>query len=197
MQEIVKNIYTWRWWSEEKQLFFNGYCIYNPQGNMVIDPPQLTDEDLAHLKRLGGVDAVVITNMHHKRQVDVLIKHFDPEVFVHENDAAQLEINELQTFKDGDAILDLKVVTIPHNKTPGESALWYADQRILFVGDALIGKPKGEVSLLPAEKFADINSAKLGILRMLEYDFDHLLMGDGDPIVGNAKAVVQKFIKGE
>ena len=53
-------------------------------------------------------------------------------------------------------------------------------KKITFiVGDALIGKPPGAVSLLPAEKYADITKAREGLRRLLKYNFDSLLVGDG------------------
>ena len=87
----------------------------------------------------------------------------------------------------------LKAIVIPDNKSPGETALYWEEKEILFVGDALIGKPPGDVSLLPPEKYADIEKARAGIQVLDDLNFDSLLMGDGDPIVTGGKKAIERF----
>ena len=65
---------------------------------------------------------------------------------------------------------------------------------LLIVGDALIGKPPGSVGMLSAEKYADAAKAKEGLKRLLKYNFDALLVGDGASILTGAKPVVEKFL---
>ncbi len=197
MQEILKNVYIWRWWAEPKQMYFNGYFIHNPQGNIVIDPTAFAEEDLSQMKKLGGVEYIIITNKHHQRETKELLKHFEAQVMIHENDAAGLEIPIHQTFKDGEHVADLQVIAIQDSKTPGESALFYPDQKVLFMGDALIGYPKGKLSLLSTEKILDANKAKRALQVVLACNFEHLLMGDGEPLISNAKQLVTDFIEGE
>jgi len=38
MQEIVKGILTWTWFSEHHGYDFNGHLIRDPSGNLCIDP---------------------------------------------------------------------------------------------------------------------------------------------------------------
>ena len=79
-------------------------------------------------------------------------------------DAGSVEIEVDSTFDDGDALAGfLKAVHVPDNKSPGETALYWQQRKILIIGDALIGKPPGDVSLLPKEKYADIMLAREGI----------------------------------
>ena len=87
----------------------------------------------------------------------------------------------------------LHAVVIPDNKSPGETALFWADRKILFLGDALIGKPPGTVTLLPEEKYDDIIKAKAGIRILQNLDFKHLLLGDGDSILHKGKEVVSQY----
>ena len=65
----------------------------------------------------------------------------------------------------------------------------------MIVGDALIGKPPGAVSLLPSEKYANISKAREGLQRLLKYNFDSLLVGDGVSILTGAKAVVEHALQ--
>ena len=47
--------------------------------------------------------------------------------------------------------------------------------------------------MLPDEKYADVQSARDGIKILLNYDFDILLLGDGNSILEGAKTVVSNF----
>jgi len=98
-------------------------------------------------------------------------------------------------FGDGDMLAGfLKAIVIPDNKSPGETALYWEERKILFVGDALIGKPPGEVTLLPPEKYAEIEKARAGIKVLDDLNFDSLLLGDGDPIPTGGKKAIERFL---
>ncbi|HEX9154857.1 MAG TPA: hypothetical protein VF819_04790, partial [Nitrospira sp.] len=66
---------------------------------------------------------------------------------------------------------------------------------ILIVGDALIGKPAGALSMLPTEKYADAAKAKEGLRRLLKYNFDAILVGDGTSILTGAKQSVERVLQ--
>ena len=66
---------------------------------------------------------------------------------------------------------------------------------VLIVGDALIGKPAGSVRLLPAERYADVGKAREGLRRLLKYNFDSLLVGDGASILTGAKPAVERLLQ--
>ncbi len=108
-----------------------------------------------------------------------------------------MEIEFDSTFDDGDALAGfLKAVHVPNNKSPGETALYWQSRKILILGDALIGEPPGDVSLLPREKYVDITLTQKGISVLVDLDFDALLLSDGQPIPKDGKMVVKNFIKG-
>jgi hypothetical protein len=65
---------------------------------------------------------------------------------------------------------------------------------VLIVGDALIGRPPGSVCLLPAEKYIDVQKAKNGLRRLLKYNFDSLLVGDGTSILVGGKQQVEQLL---
>jgi len=59
----------------------------------------------------------------------------------------------------------------------------------------LIGKPAGTVSMLVAEKYADVGKAREGLKRLVKYNFDTLLVGDGMSIMSGAKAIVERTLQ--
>ena len=197
MDEILKDIYTWSVYSEEKKLNFNGYFIASQHplfGNVVIDPPQASDSDLEQMECLGFVQHIIITNRDHIRWSEEFQQKFGAEIQMNTNDITNSAMVNDRNFKNGDMITGfLQAVVIPDNKSPGETALFWADRKILFLGDALIGKPPGTVTLLPEEKYDDILKAKAGIRILQNLDFKHLLLGDGDSILQKGKEVVSQY----
>ena len=200
MEEILKNVYTWSIFSPEKGFNFNGWFILkqNPLfGNVVIDPPQPSDDDLAQMRSLGGVREIIITNRDHIRWSNELKNKFDASIRMPSADASLVEIEVDSTFDDGDALAGfLKAVHVPNNKSPGETALYWQARKILILGDALIGEPPGDVSLLPREKYVDVTLTQKGISVLVDLDFDALLLSDGQSIPKDGKMVVKNFIKG-
>ncbi len=195
MNEIIKDVYIWSVFSEEKKLNFNGYFIPTQHplfGNVVIDPPPVSDLDLAQMESLGTVQHILITNRNHIRWSNELREIFDAEIRINSADAQTKDMISDHNFSDGDILAGfLKAVVIPDNKSPGETALYWEKKKILFLGDALIGKPPGEVSLLPPEKYADLEKARQGIKVLDPLNFNSVLMGDGEPIlIGGKKAIV-------
>ena len=198
MDEILKDVYTWSVFSEEKKLNFNGYFIPTQHplfGNVVIDPPPVSDLDLAQMETLGSVQQILITNRNHTRWSRELRRKFNAEIRINSADIQSEDMISDHNFGDGDMLAGfLKAIVIPDNKSPGETALFWEERKILFVGDALIGKPLGEVSLLPPEKYAEIEKARAGIQVLDDLNFDSLLLGDGDPISTRGKKAIERFL---
>ena len=198
MNEIIKDVYIWSVFSEEKKLNFNGYFISAQHplfGNVVIDPPPVSDMDLAQMETLGSVQQILITNRNHIRWSNELREEFDAEIRMNSADAQTEDMISNHNFNDGEMLAGfLKAIVIPDNKSPGETALYWEEKKILFLGDALIGKPSGEVSLLPPGKYADLEKARAGIKVLAPLNFNSVLMGDGEPILTGGKKAIVKFL---
>jgi glyoxylase-like metal-dependent hydrolase (beta-lactamase superfamily II) len=113
-----------------------------------------------------------------------------------ELDAQEMSITIDKTFKDGELLPGgIWVVQLAHQKSPGESALFLETGKgILIVGDAIIASPEGSLRLLSPEKYTDIGQAREGLRRLLKYDFDSLLVGDGASIVTAAKPILEQTL---
>jgi glyoxylase-like metal-dependent hydrolase (beta-lactamase superfamily II) len=107
-----------------------------------------------------------------------------------------MDLKPSKTFKDGELLPGgLWVIHLQDQKSPGESALFLQQGKgVLIVGDALIGKPPGALSLLSPEKYTDAAKAKAGLRRLLKYQFDAVLVGDGTSILTGAKAAVEQAV---
>lgn len=195
MREILPGVYEWSWFSPEKQLDFNGHLVVAGNERVLIDPPPLADADRTEVKRQGGPTAIVLTNRDHVREIADCQRAYGAPVWVPAADAAWIDVAFDRTYDGGSQLpAGLAAIRVPDAKSPGESALWSADMRMLILGDAAIGKPPGALSLLPDDKFADPAKARAGLRVLLDprYDYDAVLVGDGRSLpTGGREALVR------
>lgn len=196
LKQLLPGIWQWSWFSDEKKLDFNGLFLTIGEHRILVDPPPMAADELAQAKRGGQVDYILITNRDHEREAVALQKEFHCQVWVPAADAPQMTIKPDKTYKDGELLAGgIWAIQLNDQKAPGESALFIQQGKgILIVGDALIGKPQGSVNMLPPEKYADAGKAREGLKRILKYNFDTLLVGDGASILTGAKPVVEQFL---
>jgi len=197
MKSIAPSIEQWSWFSDEKQIDFNGLVITANDQCVIIDPPPINDHDRTTLLGLTPTH-IVLTNRDHTREAEAFRTEFKIPIYAPEADAPQMEIAIDTTYNDGDVLPGgLVAIHLRNMKSPGESALLLKqDRSYLILGDALIGKPPGELRLLPAEKFADINKAKESLQRLLDYEYEAVLAGDGTSIPSGGKDAVRRALTG-
>lgn len=198
MKQLLPNIWQWSWFSEEKQLDFNGLFLAVGEHTILIDPPSMTAEARTAVRRNGPVDYIIVTNRDHAREAAACQAEFACRLYVPVADAPQMDLKPTHTYADGELLPGgIWVIQLKDQKSPGESALFIQQGKgVLIVGDALIGKPAGSVCLLPAEKYADAAKAKEGLRRLLKYEFDSLLVGDGTSILTGGKPAVVRLLDG-
>ncbi|TKB65101.1 MAG: hypothetical protein E8D47_08925 [Nitrospira sp.] len=197
MKNILPGIWQWSWFSEEKQLDFNGLFLTVGEHKILVDPPPMTGDASSVVLRNGPVDYIIVTNRDHAREAAKYQGEFHCQLQVPEADAAQMDLKPTKTFKDGELLTGgIWVIQLKDQKSPGESALFIQQGKgVLIVGDALIGKPAGFVRMLPDEKYVDVTKAREGLRRLLKYNFDSLLVGDGVSILTGAKQTVERLFQ--
>ena len=197
MKNLFPGIWQWSWFSTEKQLDFNGLFLTVGEHRILIDPPPMTGEASSTILRNGPIDYIVVTNRDHAREAAQYQGEFHCRLKVPEADAAQMDLKSTKTFKDGELLPGgIWVIQLKDQKSPGESALFIPQGKgVLIVGDALIGKPAGFVRMLHDEKYADVTKAREGLRRLLKYNFDSLLVGDGVSILTDAKQAVERLLQ--
>ncbi len=197
MKNLLPGIWQWSWFSEEKQLDFNGLFLTVGEHKILIDPPPMTGEASSTILRNGPVDYIIVTNRDHAREAAKYQDEFHCQLQVPDADAAQMDIKPSKTFKDGELLPGgIWVIQLKDQKSPGESALFIQQGKgVLIVGDALIGKPSGFMRMLSDEKYADVTKAREGLRRLLKYNFDSLLVGDGVSILTGAKQAVERLFQ--
>ena len=196
MREILPDIFTWSRLSEPHGYDFNGYLIRHPGGNLCVDPVLPDAADLDAIARLG-VASVVLTNRNHSRASNAVRERTGANVLIHPDDAPHAR--EQGTAIDGalrvgEAIGPLVVVGAA-GKSPGEVALHWPARRILLVGDAVIGHPPGRCSLLREKVMDDPPRLRESVRALAALDFDALLVGDGVPILRDAKSRLVELVQ--
>jgi len=195
MIQLLDGAYAWSAFNPEKKFNFNGHILRTGAGTVIVDPVPFSADDLAYLEAAGlKPDALVITNRNHLRSSAEVIRRWTIPTFIHTLEVESAGIKPERTVQDGDAIHGLVVVHLP-GKSPGEIALYWPERRALLVGDALIA-PAGKLKTVPVEKQEDPVALKRSLELLRTYDFDHLLVGDGDPVLGDAKSAVVAYLNG-
>lgn len=196
MKQLLPSIWQWSWFSDEKQLDFNGLFLMIGEHKILVDPPPMTAEAREVVRRHEPIDYIIITNRDHVREATGYQSAYKCQLWVPEADAAQMDVKPTKTYKDGELLPGgMWAIHLKDQKSPGESALFIERGRgVLIVGDAFIGQPPGSVRLLPAEKYADVQKTKDGLRRLLKYNFDSLLVGDGASILVGGKQQVEQLL---
>ena len=201
IKEIIPGVFGWSEYSEEKGLDFNGYLIIGKEESVIIDPPDLENDDEEELKIIMDrhsscpLKGIILTNVHHERASNSLKNRFSVPVWVNEQDKEGLEVSASNTFRGGDILFcGIQAIQLEDQKSPGETAFYMKDQKTMLVGDALIGKVPGQVNMLPSDKFKDPVKAKAGLQKLMSYEFETLLVGDGVSILKGAKGMVVTFL---
>jgi len=176
--------------------------LFKAKGQCVlIDPPEMTAAQIAEAQTFGPPEAILLTNKDHRRGSKALKEAFGQiPLYIHESDRELIDIPVDKTYKDGEELpAGLKVVHLAALKSPGECAFYFNDgtSKIMFIGDAVIGKVPGRLNLLPKEKIPDPKAAKTSLKRLLDFQFDLLILGDGTSIVekGRGEKALRSFLQ--
>lgn len=140
---------------------------------------------------------VVLTTRHHDRDAWKL----GATVWVVAQGAPELEGRGVfRTYEWGDELPGGLVAHEVGALSPDETALYSAAHRAVAVGDGVVRWRAGEpLAFVPDRFMDDPDRDKAGLRaayeRLLELDFDLLLLAHGDPAVGDAKQQLRAFVE--
>ena len=140
---------------------------------------------------------IVLTNRNHSRAANQVRASTGARTIIHADDADHARSQETDlddALVVGGTVGPLEVVDAS-GKSPGEVALFWRDRGILIVGDAVIGNPPGQCGLLPERVMDDPARLRRNLRKLLDLDFDILLVGDGASILRNAKARLKDLVE--
>jgi glyoxylase-like metal-dependent hydrolase (beta-lactamase superfamily II) len=194
MRELAPGILAWSRFSRAHGYDFNGTLILDPAGNLCVDPVEPSDEEAERL--VGeGVERILLTNRNHARAANRVRELTGASVEIHASDADYARKQGVgidATLEVSGRVGPFTLVGVP-GKSPGEIALHDPGRRLLIVGDALIGHPAGRLSLLPDRVVDDPARLRASVRRLLDLDFDALVVGDGASIAAGAREALREL----
>ena len=188
MDEIAPGL--WHWTALRESIGRQVSSYYLAEERVAIDP-MLPAERPDWFQP----EHAILTCRHHDRDAWQL----GGTVWVAEEGAHELEgRGEFRTFRWGHQLPGGVLAHEVGALTPDETALYVPAHRALAFGDAVIRwEADGPLDFVPDRFMDDPERDKAGLRasfeRLLELDFDLLLLGYGEPIVGDAKEQLRAF----
>lgn len=205
MRELLPGIFTWGSTYADRPWDLNGYALRLEHETMLVDPPEPEAARWSSFDALKPITKIILTNRDHVRAAELFRARYKARLVTGAAEVAQFApVSIDETVREGDNIaIGLCVINLP-GKSPGEIGLYFDPLKhpvsrtaggILLLGDALIGHPPGALALIPAEKLDDRAQLKKSLLKLLDYDFEVLLLCDGQPVLSDGKLKVSEFLR--
>lgn len=197
MREIVPGL--WHWTARHEHIQTDVSSYYLPAARVLIDP-MVPPEGLRWFDEHGRPEHVLLTNRHHDRHAWRLQEAFACMVHCIRSGLHELEgRGPVEAFDFGDELPGGVVAFEVDAICPDETALYVPAHRALACADGVVRWPgKDGLSFVPDEYMDEPEQTKAGLRdayrRLLELDFDVLLLAHGDPVVGGAKEALRAFV---
>jgi hypothetical protein len=190
VEEIAPGV--WHWSALRESIGHRVSSYYLAEERIAIDP-MLPPEQPEWFRP----EHAILTCRHHDREA----WQIGCPVWVVEQGAHELEgRGEFRTYEWGDELPGGVVAHEVDALSPDETALHIPVHRALAVGDAVIRwEPDDPLGFVPDRFMDDPERDKAGLRtafeRLLELDFELLLLGHGNPVVGGAKEQLRALVQ--
>jgi glyoxylase-like metal-dependent hydrolase (beta-lactamase superfamily II) len=206
MREILPGIFTWGSTYVDRPWDLNGYAISLAGFTVLVDPPEPEEDEWSGFDTMRPIAKIVLTNRDHVRGAELFRTSCDASLVAGADEVMQFApIRIDEEVREGELIAGvLRVIHLP-GKSPGEIGLYFDPAHhaisrerggIVLLGDAIIGNPPGALGLIPGPKLDDPRKLKQSLRKLLDYDFDVLLLCDGQPVLSDGKEKVAEFLNG-
>lgn len=153
-------------------------------------------------KGWGDVRLILVTHKHgdHVKNLPKLVELTGAPVKAEEHEAPLIEaavsvkVGKLKHKQVLRFCGGVEVVHVPGH-SEGNACYYLRRHRAMIAGDTIFGDPQGSL-IPPPEKYClDVKQATQMIRRLLDYDFDYLLITHGKDAMGDARARVEKLVE--
>jgi hypothetical protein len=197
MREILSGVFHWT--QMHPKIRFEVSSYYLADEGVLLDP--LTPGEGAD-SIPGRPKHILLTNRHHYRDSGVLAKHFGCKVWCVEQGLHEFKSGEkVESFEFGETLgCGIEVVEIGAI-CPDECALFIPRHGgIVALADGVV-RMTGPLDFVPEEYMGDDAGAvkdglRAAYRRLLEREFDHMLLAHGEPWIGGAHAALREFVEG-
>jgi hypothetical protein len=197
MREIAAGV--WHWTRPHDHIGSEVSSYYLAAERVVIDP-MIPPGGLEWFEARGAPEHVVLSNRHHDRHSWELREAFGCTVHCIRNGLYELEgRGPVQAFDFGERLPGGIVAHEVDAISPDETALHIPRHRALACADGVVRWRGGEaLSFVPDSLMDDPEATKQGLRsayrRLLELDFDLLLLAHGAPVLESGREALRQFI---
>lgn len=197
MQEIAPGV--WHWTARHPHIHAGVSSYYLLPESVLIDP-MIPPAGVEWFVEHGAPEHVLMSNRHHDRDAWRLREAFGCAVHCIRNGLHELEgRGPVEPFDFGDELPGGVIVHEVNAICPDETALQIPSRAALACADGVVrGRDDGELAFVPDFLMDDPEQTKQGLRdayrRLLELDFDSLLLAHGEPVVGGAKEALRAFV---
>ncbi|HTX31773.1 MAG TPA: hypothetical protein VMD09_10315 [Solirubrobacteraceae bacterium] len=187
---------VWHWSARHEHIGTDVSSYFLETERVLLDP-MIPPEGIDWLADHGPPEHILLTNRHHDRQSWELRDRFACSVRCVRNGMHELEgRGPAEPFDFGDELPGGIVAYEVDSICPDETALHIPAHRALACADGVIHYGS-ELGFVPERYMDDPEQTKAGLraayARLLDLDFDTLLLAHGAPWVGDAKAALRRF----
>jgi len=195
-QTLSKGVFHWSFYNPACKCEVGSTALLVPNGLVVIDPSPLADAAWDELLSAGTLRAILLTNGNHVRIAEELRKkYYIPVVTAPDTRRDITELKPDVLLMPNELLYGIAAVPIP-GATSGETAFYYAPSGVMVVGDAIIntGVEKG-LEFLPDKYCTDAKQNRESLHKLLEFDFQTLILAHGAPVTSHAKEKLSALLK--
>ena len=197
MNEIAAGL--WHWTARHDRIASDVSSYYLAKERVLIDPT-VPPDGLEWLEEHGPPEHLLMTNRHHDRHAWRLRDAFGATVHCVRNGLHEIKgRGPVEPFDFGDELPGGAVAHEVGTICPDEAALHIPAYNALACADGVVRFGDG-LTFVPDEYMDEPEQTKQGLRtaygRLLDLDFDILLLAHGDPIVAGGKEALRKFVEG-
>lgn len=194
MREIAPGL--WHWTARHERIGVEVSSYHLVAERVVLDP-MIPPQGLEWFEQHGVPEHVLLTNRHHDRQAWSLHERFGSTIHCIRNGLYELEgRGPVEPFDFGDELPGGAVVHEVDVICPDETALHFPARRVLACADGVVHYGD-QLGFVPEQYMDDPQETKRGLreayARLLDLDFDLLLVAHGAPVIGTAKDALRRF----
>jgi hypothetical protein len=198
VEEIAPGLWHWK---ALRQSIGSEVSSYYLVGERVLIDPMIPTEGLGWFDEHGRPEHLLMTNRHHDRDAWKLQDAFGCIVHcIRDGLHEVVGRGTVESFEFGDVLPGGVGAYEVDAICPDECALHVPAHRALACADGVVRWPTdGPLSFVPDELMDEPERTKAGLRdayrRLLDLDFDRLLLAHGDPMIDGAKDALYAFIE--
>ncbi len=148
------------------------------------------------------VDLILVTHKHpdHINNLPELVELTGAPVMAQKLEAPLVEAAQgvkVEGLEDGRVLPycgGIQIIHVPGH-SEGNSCLYLVGRKAIIAGDTIRADVPGVITPPPERYCLDVDEATREIRRLLDYDFDHLILSHGEDIMGGAKEMVRALVE--